>query len=83
MTANTFLQVIASVAAKETKLDNSYINITLKGITDNENGNQLINWKELKKIITIITQPIRLLFPSKPFQKLVKSPRKFNFKQFY
>lgn len=48
MTANTLLQVIASVAAKETKLDNSYINITLKRVKDNENGNQLINWKELK-----------------------------------
>lgn len=49
MTANTCLQVIASVAAKETKLDNSYINITLKRIKDNENGNQLISWEELKK----------------------------------
>lgn len=48
MTPKIFLQVIASIASEESDLDNSYINIPLKWIKDNENGNQLINWRKIE-----------------------------------
>lgn len=42
MKPNTSGQIIASIVAKETKRNYSYINITLKWLKDNENDNQLI-----------------------------------------